>query len=252
MKNTSLRMKILSGMLCTGLALSTSSVSFAAGSQSENSSQKLVTSINFIADADKEKLEETRNDEMKDTLEIVIKDSVNLKIITKEEGEKVLEYVRVRSDKKCGEDMRSSKKKCKGEKEGLFNALVTDNILTKGKSDALKEKMYLKKTEIKSEKLKKGLNILVINKKLTKDQKNKVEKAIMEMDAQKKSNCKKIEGMNKKERKAYMKKFKKTEVNPIKLLIDNGTITKDQEKEIQKILPSHKHHHHEHHDNKKK
>ncbi|WP_291639067.1 hypothetical protein [Clostridium sp.] len=37
--------------------------------------------------------------------------------------------------------------------------------------------------------------------------------------------------------------MKKKMINPMKELIDNGTITKEQEKEIQKILPNHKHGH---------
>ena len=39
--------------------------------------------------------------------------------------------------------------KCEGAKGGLFNDLVTEGILTQEKSDALREKMYIKNTETK-------------------------------------------------------------------------------------------------------
>ena len=50
-----------------------------------------------------------------------------------------------------------------------------------------------------------------------------------------------MKDMNQSERKDYMKKIKTSKGSPIKVLVENGTITKDQEKEIQKILPHYKH-----------
>ena len=47
--------------------------------------------------------------------------------------------------------------------------------------------------------------------------------------------------------KIYMEKMKLTKVSPMKGLIDNGTITKEQEIEIIKVLP---HHFHGGHSNK--
>ncbi len=246
MKNTSLRMKILSGMLCTGIALSSSSVSFAAVTQRGSLDEKLASSIEFRAEVDKEKEKGIRNEEMNDTLEIVINDSVKSNIITKTEGDKVLEYAKVKFQKECG-DNQKCKRQGDHEKGGLFNELVTANILTKEKADILKEKMYHQKTAMRAEELQKGLNILVVNKVLTIEQKDKVKEAIMERDAQHKKNYQKMKGMTRKEIKDHMKKIKKTNVNPMKVLIDNGTITKDQEKEIEKVLPHYKHGHHGYH-----
>lgn len=243
MKSTSLRMKLLSGMLCTGLALSSGSVSFAA-SQNGNLDEKLATSMDFRVAVDKEKAEGLQREQMNDTLKIVIKDSVTSNIITKTEGDKVLEYMNMKAKTK-------GNKKCKSnqcENSGLFNELVTAEILTKEKSDAVKERMHLKKSEIRAEELQKGLNILVVNKVLTMEQKEKVKEAIMASDAERKENYQKMKDMTIKEKKDYMKELKKTKVNPMKVLIDNGTITKEQEKEIEKIIPHHRHHHHGHMD----
>ena len=166
------------------------------------------------------------------------------KIITKTEGDKVLEYVNSKSMKNRGEfrkDKKCKKEKCGGEKGGLFNDLVTEGILTQKKSDALKKSMYIKVTEIRTAEFKKGMNILVIKKVLTLDQSNKVNSSIMSAQVQRKEMFKKMKGMSEKERESYMKKMENTKVSPMKVLIDNGTITKEQETEIQKLLPQHNH-----------
>ncbi len=124
--------------------------------------------------------------------------------------------------------------------------MVTEGILTQEKSDALKEKMYVKNTELRTIEMKKGLNTLVVKKVITIEQSNKVEKAIITKDAERKENYKKMKDMSENERKAYMKKMKINIVSPMKELIDNGTITKEQEKEIQKVLPHYNHGHHGH------
>ena len=109
--------------------------------------------------------------------------------------------------------------------------------------------MYDKKAELRAEKLQKGLDTLVANKVLTMEQSSKVQEVIIAREAERRENYKKMKGMSEKERKDYMKKIKSTMVNPMKVLIDNGTITKEQEKEIQKILPHHNHGHHGCHGN---
>jgi hypothetical protein len=242
MKNKSLRIKILSGMLCTGLTLSSASFSFAAVSPN-SVNEKPSTSMDFRPSVDAKKVEAEKRIEMKATLEAVIKDSVRLNIITATEGEKVLEYVTTKVEKKCEEGKKCKREKSDHTKGGLFKGLVTDGILTKEKSDALREKLYDKKAEIRTGELQKGLNTLVENKVLTIEQSNKVIEAITARDAERKEDYKKMKDMSEKERKSHMKKMKCSKVNPMKALLDNGTITKEQEKEIQKLM-----HHHHHHD----
>ena len=249
MKKTSLRMKILSGMLCTGLALSSTSISFAAVRDSGSLNEKLVTSMNVKATVDNEKAEQARYAKMKGTLEDVIKESVQTGDITGDEGKRILDHVATKSEKRSGKD--SECKNCKGEKGGLFAELVTEKILTQEKCDLLTKKMHLKKIEIRAAELETGLNILVVKKALTPEQKEKVKKAIMTNDAQRMENYLKMKNMPEKEKKAYKKEMKKKMINPMKELIKNGTITEEQEKAIQKILPNHNHKHKHGHDNKK-
>jgi hypothetical protein len=249
MKNTSLRIKILSGMLCTGLVLSGTNLSFAAVNPNGGLNEKVATNMSFKFPMGNKKVEEARLTEMKAILEAVIKDSVKSKIITQTEGDRVLEYANLKADKKCAdhkEDKKCKKEKCGEAKGGLFNDLVIAGILTQEKSDALRQRMYVKKTEIRTAELQKGLKTLVANKVLTMEQSNKVQEAILARDAERKENYKIMKNMSKKERKAYMKKIKSNKVNPMKVLIDKGIITKEQEKEIQKILPHYAHGHHGH------
>ena len=245
MKNTSLRIKILSGMLCTGLAFSGANLTFAA-TKNDGSVSKVTatTSMDFKETANNKKEALAHRAQMKVTLEIVVKESVDLKVITKAEGDKVLEYANTKSLKR-GEEHKKFKKE-KGVKGGLFNELVTEGILTPEKSDALRKKMYVKNTELRTIEMKKGLNILVVKKVITIEQSNKVEKAITTKQAERKENYKKMKDMSEVERKAYMKKMKITIVSPTKELIENGTITKEQDIEIQKVLPHNNHCHHGH------
>ena len=249
MKNTSLRIKILSGVLCTGLAFSSSSLTFAAAENKGSTNNVVATSMDFKDSVNNKKATEAHHAEMKATLEIVIKESIASNIITKAEGDKVLAYANAKSAKTHGDlkkDKTCKNGKCDGAKGGLFNELVTKGILTQGKSDALKKTMYVKKTEIRTLEVKKSLDILVVKKVLTIGQSKKVEKAIIAKQAERVEIYKKMKDMNKTERKAYMKKMKSTSISPTKVLIDNGTITKEQEIEIQKVLPHHNRGHHGH------
>lgn len=246
MKNTSLRMKVLSGMLCAGLTFSGTNISFAAVKESGNTSGKLVTSINFTAPMEEKKSEKVSHAKMRDTFEVVIKESVESKIITKAEGEKVLKYVEEKVENKCGDKDSCKKEKGYHAKAGLLNELVTDGILTKEKAEAISEKMHAKKSQIKIEELQKGLTTLVNSKVLTVEQRNKVEKVIMAAYDQRKEEYKKMRSMNEKEREEHVKKIKDNMVDPLKVLVENNTITKEQEKEIRKVLHHHHNHHNEH------
>ncbi|HEY8892220.1 MAG TPA: hypothetical protein VIM70_18420 [Clostridium sp.] len=247
MKKTCLKIKIFSGMLCVGLAFSSTGVSFA--SVTNNEITTAVTSMDVKIHSYDKKAAKARQVEMKATLDIVIKESITSSIITKTEGDKVLKYVTVKSEKNLNikKDKKDKNGKCDCVKGGLFNDLVTDGILTQEKSDALRKKMYSKKTEIRNTELKNGLNILVVNKILTSEQSKKVYVVIINRQKERKETYIKAKNMSEKERKIYMEKMKLTRVSPMKVLIDNGTITKEQEIEIIKVLP---HHFHGGHSNK--
>jgi len=249
MKNTSLRIKILSGMLCTGLALSSSSFAFAAGKEDGSVNNNVATSMDFKNPSYNKKDSQAHRAEMRSILKIVIEESIKSNIITQDEGDKILKYVTVKFDKNSNDNKKQKtckKGKCDGSKGGLFNDLVTEGILTVEKSDKVREKMYAKRTEIRTIEIKKGLNTLVANKIITMEQSKKVEEVIIEKHVERKEFYRKIKGLSEKERHDYIKKFKSDKVSPMKILVDNGIITKEQETEIQNVLPHHNHGHRNH------
>lgn len=246
MISKSIRIKILSGMLCTGLVFSGVSTSFAAAQENGRAVEKPTTSMDFKIPVDAKKAEKSKHQAIKLTLEVVIKDSIKSNIITQDEGDKVLKYITEKHEKKSKKHKKDKKcrdGKCQVQKGGLFEELVTEGILTKEKSEALREKMHEKRTEMRAQEIEKGLNTLVDNKVITPDQSKKVKEAIIARDAERKENYKKMRNMNEKEREEYMKSLKDTKVSPMKALVDNGTITKDQEREIEKVLPLYNHGH---------
>ncbi|MGH4050616.1 MAG: hypothetical protein ACREVX_04570 [Clostridium sp.] len=244
--NTSLRIKILSGILCTGLAFSGANLTFAATQNSASINDNAVTSVDFKGSAIEKEQAQVRHAQMKATLELVIKEGVDSNAITKSEGDKVLEYANAKKHKKSTQENKCKKGDCDRSKGGLFNDLVTEGILTQEKSDVLRKNMYAKKTQMRTMELKKGLNDLVVKKVITIEQSNKVENAMNARQVERAEIYKKMKDMSDGERKAYMKKMRDTNISPIKALIDNGTITKEQDIEIQKILPHHNHAYHGH------
>jgi len=157
MNKKNLRIKILSGMICTGLVLSGVSSSFAAERSSGGVNNNLATSMDIKVPMEKEKVEQTRRSQ-------------------------------------------------------------------------------IKSTKLRNEKLQNSLDTLVTKKVLTVEQSIVVKDAIMAQQIERKENFKKMKNMTENERIDYMKKIKSSKVNLLKALIDNGTITKGQEKEIQKVL----------------
>ena len=73
-----------------------------------------------------------------------------------------------------------------------------------------------------------NLKKLVTDKTLTQDQANKIRAVIIKARAAKKANFEKTKTMTEQQRKTYIKSKKINHVNPLKSLVDNGTITQAQ------------------------
>ena len=73
-----------------------------------------------------------------------------------------------------------------------------------------------------------NLKKLVTDKTLNQDQANKIRAAIIKAKAEKKANFEKTKTMTEQQRKTYKNSNKINHVNPLKSLIDNGTITQAQ------------------------
>ncbi|MCB2294456.1 hypothetical protein LGK95_13145 [Clostridium algoriphilum] len=94
-------------------------------------------------------------------------------------------------------------------------------------------KLECKQTDIKRQQgLDSNLKKLITSKTLTQDQANKVKSAITKAQSLKKADFKKIKTMTKEQRKTYMNSKRINHVNPLKSLVDNGTITQAQANKI--------------------
>lgn len=69
---------------------------------------------------------------------------------------------------------------------------------------------------------------LVTDRTLTQDQADKIKTVITKAKDEKKANFEKTKNMTKEQRKTYMNNNKVNHINPLKSLVDNGTITQAQ------------------------
>lgn len=241
MKNKLIKTKILTGVMVGAMVLSTTTLSFAAVNNDKGTKQKTGSRTEYNTHINKKNFKAQKQAEMEATLEAVLKESVRSNIITQAESDKILAFENTKAKERA--QGLGSKQQGKDGKHGLFEDLVKEGILTQVKADAIRAKMHAKRQEIRIQKLEDGLKTLVNNKKITQDQADKIEESIKSNNAYRKAEFEKIKNMTEEQRKAYMESAKKTKINPIKALVDDGTITKDQLEDIMSILPMGNHGH---------
>lgn len=237
----SLKAKILCGVLAGGVILSAGSSAFAASENASNSTEN--SKIEYKVPMDRSKFHEERMAEMNTILQEVLKEAVGSKKITQEESNKIKAYKDKKDQQR--EENKSSKDKGIGKegKGGFWADLVSDGILTQEKADILREKIHEKNQALREANLKQNLSKLVGNKTLTQDQADKIAAAIKAENDARKADFEKTKNMTEEERHKYMESRKDSYKDPIKTLVDNGTITEAQGKEVRKILPGHKNKH---------
>lgn len=76
------------------------------------------------------------------------------------------------------------------------------------------------------------------------DQVDKIAASIKATNDTRKAEFEKIKDMTDQERREYVQSIKDSYKDSIKTLVENGTITEAQEKEVRKILPRHQNKHH--------
>lgn len=237
----SLKAKILCGVLAGGVILSAGSSAFAASQNASNSTEN--SKIEYKVPMDRNKFHEERMAEMNKILQEVLKEAVASNIITQEESDQIKAYKDKRDQQK--EENKLSKDKGIGKegKGGFWAELVSEGILTKEKADILREKIHEKNQVLREANLKQNLSKLVENKTLTQEQADKIAAAIKAENDARKAAFEKTKNMTEEKRHEYMQSIKDSRKDPIKALLDNGTITEAQEKEVRKILPGHKNKH---------
>lgn len=102
-----------------------------------------------------------------------------------------------------------------------------------------KSKMSLKRQQHEAEKqavLENTLSTLVTDNTLSQDQADKIKETITQQQNDKKAEIEKLKTMSETDRKAYMKENHKRKVDFLKVLVDNGTITKEQASKVKDSL----------------
>jgi len=150
-------------------------------------------------------------------LTATLKVAVSSNIITQSESDKILAY-------------KSSKTKTKDstEKSDFYSELVSNGILTQAKADALKSSEQIQRDAKRQKDLETNLAKLVTDKTITQDQSDKIKAAMVKEEAVREADFEKTKAMTEEQRKAYMEENKANHINPLKALVDSGSITQAQ------------------------
>jgi len=208
MKSISLKTKIITGLITGGMLLSSVSLALATTTKPATTDVKASFKNEFK--------------QQKGEREATLKLGVSSNIITQAESDKILAY---ESSKIKTKD---NKKENKAEKTDFYSELVTNNILTQAKADALKSSEQIQREAQRQINLETNLAKLVTDKTITQDQSDKIKAAMIKEQAVVKADFEKTKAMTEEQRKAYTDANKTNHSNPLKALIDNGTITQAQ------------------------
>ncbi|MCY6960723.1 hypothetical protein [Clostridium brassicae] len=239
MKKLELKTKILTGALTGGILISSVSMAFAGTpSTVAKKNANLASKKEFRTSVHMNN--EKKHEQMQKVLESVLKDSVASQTITQDESNKVLEYVKNKSNevKNSNESSKVKKDKDNDKTRGdIFEELAQKGILTKEKADAIKLKMNNNMKATRDKELKESLVKLVDKKTITQDQLDKILSAIKEESSVRKSDFEKMKNMTEEQRKEYIKTIKSQHKDLIKGLVESGVITEAQEKAVKDVLP---------------
>ena len=103
---------------------------------------------------------------------------------------------------------------------------------TKPLNNALKSSQQIQNKAQRQKDLQTNLAKLVTDKTITQVQSDKIKAAMIKDEAAKKADFEKTKAMTQEQRKTYMDTNKDNHINPLKSLVDNGTITQVQADKI--------------------
>jgi hypothetical protein len=212
LKTMKLRTRIISAIIAGGLVLSTAGIAFATTN----------TNVAPIPG-------------LPNPMTAELKTAVSSNIITQDESDKILAYI---SSKTTATDKAP---KIGVDGPNLFKELVSNNILTQTKADALKASEDADRYAQRQLDLKTKISTLVTKNTITKDQADKITAAINTSDATEKAardaEKTKTDAMTDAQRKTYMESKIPDKVDPLKALVTNGTITQSQADAVNALLP---------------
>lgn len=173
-------------------------------------------------------------DNHKNYLEDAVQKLVKEGKLTKEKGDKILQYKKQKAEeysKLSKEDKLKLKKECK--KGSLLKELKEKGIITNQEAKLIVEKLH----QMKDERLNTGLQGLVDKGVLTAADIDNIRKYMLKDREERKALFEKLKSMSPEERKAYFNEHKGERKDILTRMVDDKVITSKQAEEIRKAVP---------------
>lgn len=173
-------------------------------------------------------------DNHKNYLEDAVQKLVKEGKLTKEKGDKILQYKKQKAEeysKLSKEDKLKLKKECK--KGSLLKELKEKGIITDQEAKLIVEKLH----QMKDERLNTGLQGLVDKGVLTAADIDNIRKYMLKDREERKALFEKLKSMSPEERKAYFNEHKGERKDILTRMVDDKVITSKQAEEIRKAVP---------------
>lgn len=236
MRKLFLKTGLITGLVAAGVLLSSASFAFAAANSSS-------TSSNATTQSAPGKHSEKNNADKVAHIQNRLKAAVAANIITQAESDKITTYITAQEESKSAAP-KTGVKPDSHKRPDLFAKLVTNNILTQEKADALKISFKNQRAAEEKQRLETSLQGFVTDKTITKEQSTKIINALTAFKDSRKSAIEKASSMTEAERKAYFESLKESYVDPLKTLVNDGTITQAQADKLASIFHRGDHHGH--------
>jgi hypothetical protein len=194
----SLKAKLITGLITTGVLLSSASFAFAAA----NSSGAL--SSDTIAQSAPGKYYEKNNAGKAANMQNRLKAAVTANIITQAESDRITAYMTAQEANKPAAPETGVKPDVgTAKRPDLFANLVTNNILTQAKADALNAYFESQRSEEEKQGLETALKTFVTDKTITQDQAALINFAVTANEASRKVAMDKVASMTEADREDY-------------------------------------------------
>ncbi len=229
MKKLSLKAKLITGLVTAGVLLSSTGFAFAATNSSGTSS------AGNIAQSTLGKHHEKNNADKAASMQNRLKTAVTANIITQTESDKITAYLTAHKANKPAAP-KTGVKPDAVKRPDLFANLVTNNILTQAKADALKTFFESQRSAEQKQRLETALKAFITDKTITQDQAAKIINAVTADAASRKAAMDKAASMTETERKAYFESLKTSHVDILKALVTDGTITQSQADKLASVF----------------
>lgn len=202
------------------------------------------------ADTIKTKLQEMAQEQKQQQLSDTLKALVEKGTITQEQYDKIIKQcedaekerktLNEKLDNMTVKDFRQYMQNNQEKRQNPMEQLVSNGVLTKEQVTAIQKAMTEIAREKNQQRISDGLKALVDKNTITQDQADKILTSLENMQKDRAALSEKIKSMTKEERREYMENNKGKLQDPISQLVAEGTITEDQEKAIQEVVPLHK------------